>query len=67
MNVPNPRFLPQPENRDEQRLAPAPRPSGYRDSVRPRRAPGTGYGRSSGWARSHRYAEDGGEDFLRLG
>lgn len=67
MNSFDPRFDPPAQRPDESRLAPAPRPSGYRDGVRPRRSPGSGYGRSSGWAQSHRYVEDGGEDYFRLG
>ncbi|MBX3724581.1 MAG: hypothetical protein KF823_01510 [Xanthomonadales bacterium] len=67
MNSFDPRFDPPAQDANERRLAPSPRPSGYRDSLRPRRSPGSGYGRSSGWAKRHRYAEHGGDDLLRLG
>lgn len=67
MNSFDPRFDPPVQRPDEQRLAPAPRPSGYRDGVRMRRSPGNGYGRSSGWAHSNSYAEASDEAYFRLG
>ncbi|MCK9488951.1 MAG: hypothetical protein M0Q42_06050 [Xanthomonadales bacterium] len=45
----------------------APEPSGYRDGERRQRQPGTGYGKSSGYARSHHYADQRDRPLFRCG
>lgn len=45
-----------------------PVPSGYKDNLRyQQRTPGTGYGRSSGYARGRQYAQHGDGTLFRCG
>ncbi len=47
--------------------ASVPTPTGYLDGERRERDLGTGYGKSSGYARRNRYAGDSGHTRFRLG